>query len=257
MNTLVGVASGLTRAGILDGAFSADSAGLGFSTPTGVVSDDIVNSGVTSVRRRYQSGYVVLDGYIQEAITLAEALENEDPYLKANISVIKAKIKIIDTLFLEVVPPSVMGSISGTAAKKRYEDEDRNLAAAIGILMEDSAANREMLEVANNARLEVAWLREDMDLMHEFCRDNTVNMAARYPPERLFEVAADGTVDAPRFPFNVSDNIFDRSVRKTLYTRREARHVSENRPQFVPVCIDGRLMAALVNAPKVTIEELE
>jgi len=31
----------------------------------------------------------------------------------------------------------------------------------------------------------------------------------------------------------------------------------EKKPQFVPVCINGRLMAVLINAPKVTIEEID
>ncbi len=38
---------------------------------------------------------------------------------------------------------------------------------------------------------------------------------------------------------------------------RQAIRERDKKPQFIPVCIDGRLMAALINAPRVTIEEID
>ena len=51
-------------------------------------------------------------------------------------------------------------------------------------------------------------------------------------------------------------NIFDRpeiDQRDTRLLREDERAV----PQFIPVCVDGRLMAALVNTPVVIIEDFE
>ncbi len=64
-----------------------------------------------------------------------------------------------------------------------------------------------------------------------------------------------GTVSAPDFSFRISTNIF-----KPLASRGEqttdGNGIPVKKPHFIPVCIDGRLMAALINAPTVTIEEI-
>jgi hypothetical protein len=75
----------------------------------------------------------------------------------------------------------------------------------------------------------------------------------------LFEIAEDGSVISPRFSFRISSNIFERLRTSRFDNERLSGpdREREKKPQFVPVCIDGRLMAALVNAPKVTIEEIE
>jgi hypothetical protein len=73
----------------------------------------------------------------------------------------------------------------------------------------------------------------------------------------LFEIEDDGRVIAPRYSFLISSNIFRRLQRGGLPNRRDPDKLPKKSPQFVPVCIDGRLMAALINAPRVTIEEIE
>ena len=157
-----------------------------------------------------------------------------------------------------MVPPSVKGNISGVTAKENYQREDDNLLSAIDVLMEDAEQNQDFLDIANSARMDVAWLSKDMDKMVNFCSTNTLNMAARYPPYRLYEIEDDGSVIAPRFPFSITTNIFRRpKVRKVGDWGPSKDNNNDKKPQFVPVCIDGHLMAVLINAPKVSIEEID
>jgi hypothetical protein len=249
----VGITARLTQAGALEGATAVDTAGLDLTSPGG---ENLINSGLSSLTHTYASGYRALEEYMREAIALAEVLEIEDPYLSAKVSIVQAKTKVLENLYLEVVPPSVRGSISGVTAKKNYQREDNNLLSAIDILMEDAEKNQDFLDIANSARMDVAWLSKDMDKMVNFCSANTLNMASRYSPDRLYEIENDGSVIAPRLPFSITTNIFRRpKVRKVGDWGPSTD--SDKKPQFVPVCIDGRLMAVLTNAPKVTIEEID
>ena len=256
VRTLVGITSRLTQAGALEGATSADTAGLGLTSPGGGGAENLISSGLTSLTHTYGSGYRVLEEYMREAVDLAEVLEIEDPYLSAKVSILQAKTKVLENLFLEVVPPSVRGSISGVTAKENYQREDNNLLSAIDVLMEDAEKNQDFLDIANSARMDVAWLSKDMDKMVSFCSTNTLNMASRYPPGRLYEIEDDGSVVAPRFPFSITSNIFRRPKAKRAESWGPSTG-SDRKPQFVPVCINGRLMAALINAPRVTIEEID
>jgi hypothetical protein len=70
----------------------------------------------------------------------------------------------------------------------------------------------------------------------------------------LYAIAEDGSVLAPNFSFKVTSNIFRPVVRRgDEPTDKNGNPI--RKPYFIPVCIDGRLMAALINAPTVTIEE--
>jgi hypothetical protein len=70
----------------------------------------------------------------------------------------------------------------------------------------------------------------------------------------LYAIADDGTVLTPDFSFRVSTNIF-RALRSEGDQPTDKNGNPIRKPYFIPVCIDGRLMAALINAPTVTIEE--
>jgi hypothetical protein len=121
--------------------------------------------------------------------------------------------------------------------------------------MEDAGQNQDFLDIANSARMDIAWLSKDMEQMVNFCSSATLNMVSRYPPDRLFEIEDDGSVIAPGLPFSISSNIF-----KRLATRKHSdwgpNQKNDKRPYFVPVCINGRLMAVLINVPRVTMEEI-
>jgi hypothetical protein len=257
VNALVATASGLTQAGALEGLFSAQTRGEGL--------EDMIDTGLAGVTYGYNSGYGVLGSYLQEATELVESLGNEDPFLAPKIAIVEAKIKVIATVYLDAVTPNIRGSITEDTARELYELEDSRLASSFEILTRDPRLNREYLEIASHARMDIAWLNEDMEMMADFCNDDSLNMADSYPPERLFEIADDGSVNAPRFSFNIPGNIFGQLKTNVIDSRMNVGRVNNwgpNRkpglkPAFVPVCIDGRLMAALINVPRVSIEEIE
>jgi hypothetical protein len=121
--------------------------------------------------------------------------------------------------------------------------------------MRDAGLNNDFLDIANSARMDIAWLSKDMARMANFCNSNTLNMASRYPPDRLFEITEDGSVIAPMYSFSISSNIFERK-RARRHDNWGPNQRPGKTPHFVPVCINGRLMAALINVPKVTMEEI-
>lgn len=253
VRTLVGTASGLTQAGALDGAFSA-----GIDGAANVQGNNLaylIFSGGTNLTQSYQSGYVVLKKYMSEAVELAEDLELEDPYLSAEVAIVQAKLKVTETLLLESVPISIRGGISSITAREYYQREDNHLQSAIDVLMADALQNQDFLDIANSARMDIAWASKKMESMVELCSSNTLNMASRYTPERLFEVAEDGSVIAPGYPFRLSRNIFS-PVSARPHDNWGPNQKPAKTPRFVPVCINGRLMAALSNVPRVTIEEI-
>ena len=162
---------------------SFDNAGVNLSNPGGAGSETLISSGLSSVTHAYGSGYGVLEGYMQEAVELADILNIEDPYLSAKIAIVQAKTRVLETLYLDVVPLGIRGSATGTVVREKYQHEDSNLSSAIDVLMEDAEQNKDFLDIANSARLDVAWLSKDMEKMADFCKSNTLNMASRYPPQ--------------------------------------------------------------------------
>jgi hypothetical protein len=67
---------------------------------------------------------------------------------------------------------------------------------------------------------------------------------------------ADGTVVAPTFSFPVPTNIFQTKFRRRT-TPKDADGNPIPQPYYTPVCIKSELMAALINAPRVTVSEFE
>ena len=125
---------------------------------------------------------------------------------------------------------------------------------AIDTLSQDIEQNKIFLTAANKVRMEIAWMGKDESRMAAMCTDGTLNSASDYSRDRLYAITDDGRVLAPNFGFRISTNIF-----KPLVSRGEQETdrngIPVRKPHFIPVCIDGRLMAALINAPTVTIEE--
>jgi hypothetical protein len=148
----------------------------------------------------------------------------------------------------------VDGYISGGTKRDRNDREEDRLMTAIDKLSLDPVNNKIFLAAANKALMEIAWLEKDKGRMVAMCTNGSLNSASDYPPDRLYEITEDGMVLSPDFDFRISTNIF-----KPLVSRGE-QPKDENgnpvkKPHFIPVCIDGRLMAALINAPRVIIEE--
>ncbi len=87
--------------------------------------------------------------------------------------------------------------------------------------------------------------------MATMCADGGLDSASDYPPERIYEVTEDGVVIAPDVSMGVSRKLFT-----PIRVKLDSKGNRIKRPHFVPVCVDGRLMAALTHVPKVTIEEV-
>jgi hypothetical protein len=124
------------------------------------------------------------------------------------------------------------------------------------VLAEDPAANAGALAAANATLLDIAWFDNDLRRMQAMCASGALDSSADFPPERLFRISADGSVIAPNFSFYVPSNIFRNKVRR----RKPPRDENGDRipyPYYVPVCVEGELMAALINAPRVIIEEYQ
>ncbi len=207
-----------------------------------------------SPEQEYRAHHDKARKYIDEAAELATKLEDVDEYLSAKIAIAQAKLNVMETADLMAVPAGIRGRMTrGTATKRNDVEEDR-LLTAINKLSEDIENNRLFVNAANKALMEIAWIEKDRTRMDAMCTNGTLNSASEYHPDRLYRVEEDGSVIAPQFSFRVTKNIFKPVVRRgEQQTDRNGNPVKQ--PYFVPVCIDGELMAALIHAPSVTIEE--
>jgi len=209
---------------------------------------------VFSPEQEYSNHFDKAEKYVLEAVELGAKLENLDEYLSAKIAIAQAKLNVMETADLMAVPSGVRGGITRRNARDRNDREEDRLMMAIDELSRDIDNNQAFLTAANKALMEVAWLDKDEGRMAAMCTGGTLNSASEYHSDRLYAVTEGGDVLAPNFSFRISTNIF-----KPLRSRGE-QPTDKNgnpirKPHFIPVCIDGRLMAALINAPTVTIEE--
>ena len=204
--------------------------------------------------QEYRNHFDKAEKYVLEAAELSGKLDSQDEFLSSKIAIAQAKLNVMETADLAAVPAGVRGRITSRTARDRNDLEEDRLMSAIDKLSEDIDNNNVFLAAANKALMEIAWLDKDGDRMLAMCTDGTLNSASEYHPDRLYAIAEDGSVLAPNFSFKVTSNIFKPVVKRG----DEPTDKSGNpirKPYFIPVCIDGRLMAALINAPTVTIEE--
>lgn len=243
VTTLVNIIVNLMENGGLEGEFSPN---------VGEYFDDLERDDYfASMEHEYRNYFHIAEKYVLEAVELSEKLESLDEYLLAKIAIIQAKLKVMETADLAAVPMGVYGYISGGTAKELYEREEARLATAIEKLSRDIDQNEIFLTAANKVRMEIAWLSKDESRMASMCTDGVLNSASDYSPDRLYEVTEGGMVLAPGLSTSISRNLF-RPVR----VRKDSRGNPIKRPHFIPVCIDGRLMAALTHVPRVTVEEV-
>jgi tetratricopeptide (TPR) repeat protein len=208
------------------------------------------------LEHEYRNYFHKAEKYVLEAVELGKKLEDQDEYISAKIAIAQAKLQVMETADLAAVPLGVDGYISGGTKRDRNDREEDRLMTAIDELSRDIEKNKIFLTAANRVVMEIAWLDEDQGRMATMCADGTLNSASDYPRDRLYAITEDGMVLSPDFSFRISNNIF-----KPLVSRGEQptdrNGIPVRKPHFIPVCIDGRLMAALINAPTVTIEEFE
>ena len=206
------------------------------------------------VEHEYRNYFHTAEKYILEAVELGKKLEDVDEYILSKVAIAQAKLNVMDTADRAAVPLGIDGRISGAAEEKLYDCEDDRLMTAIGDLSRDIEKNKSFLTAANKVRMEIAWMGEDTSRMAAMCADGTLNSASDYSPDRLYRIEEDGSVIAPNFGFRISTNVF-KPLRSRDEETKDINGIPVKKPHFVPVCVDGRLMAALINAPTVVIEE--
>jgi len=101
--------------------------------------------------------------------------------------------------------------------------------------------------------MDIAWMNKDEKNMVSMCADKLLDMSAKYSSYRLYDIMEGGRVMAHDLNMRVSKNIFKSLI--TLPRDRSRSNQKPRKPHFIPVCIDGELMAALINAPTVRIKE--
>ncbi len=245
--TLVNIVINLLNSDGLTGAYSAD-----FGD---VLDAEMVSDNEASAESEYRNNFHVPERYLLEAMEIGARLENLDEYISAKIAVLYAKLKVMETADLASVPGGVEGFISKSTKREYYDREEQRLITAIDKLAEDPGANRAFLDAANKIRLEIAWLDKDEGRLRAMCASGTADSASDYPPERLYEIMEGGIVFAPDIGIRVSTNIF-KPLRSGGWQPKDEKGNPVRKPYFKPVCVDGQLMAALIHAPRVTVEEI-
>lgn len=235
----------------------ADKDGLAGSIST-TVTDVSKFPGNEPLRRfdfDYRNSFGRVENYLAEAEELAAKLIYEDKHLQAKVAIVRAKLSVLETADLAKVPMGVRARITQHDVVKRNASDRQQLTTALTALSEDREANAEFIAAANAALLEIAWLDNDRNGMEALCTSGVLDSSAEYPAERLFRIRDDGEVVAPEFSFQIPTNFFKTRTREHRLPRDENGNYVP-RPFFAPVCIGGQLMAALINAPTVSIEEI-
>ena len=249
ITTLVQISTDMMR----DGGLKGDYTSILEDDPSFVEGFDEADIGFLQ-EKTYENYFHMAEAYLLEAQKLAGLLKTNDEYLDAKIAIAMARLKVMETVDLAAVAMGAVGGISKNDAQENYKREDQHLQDAITALSRDVEQNGKFINMASKARMDIAWMSKDEAHMANMCVDGQLDMSGKYSAARLYEILEGGTVVAPNVGYWVSKNIFKaprRSKRKERHSNRSAKI-----PHFVPVCIDGRLMAALVNAPTVTISEL-
>jgi len=259
VGALITTVSELMRDGSLEGEYSQtynDSGNMANQMDS--MSSDISGGGGTDltefgIDESYENYYDLAEAYLIEADELAGNLQDKDEYLRSKIAIIMARLKVMETVELASVPSTVEGGISTATEKKNYKREDKRLKDAIAEFSNDVEKNQQFLDLANQARMDIAWMNKDEKNMVSMCADKLLDMSAKYSSYRLYDIMEGGRVMAHDLNMRVSKNIFKSLI--TLPRDRSRSNQKPRKPHFIPVCIDGELMAALINAPTVRIKE--
>lgn len=249
VTTLVNISSDMMRDGGLKGGYTS----ILEEDPSFVEGFDESDLGFLQ-EKTYENYYYMAEAYLLEAQKLAGLLKTSDEYLDSKIAIAMSRLKVMETVDLAAVDMGAIGGISKNDAQENYDREDKHLQDAIKALSLDVEQNEKFINMASEARMDIAWMSRDEEHMSQMCTDGLLDMSSKYSSNRLYEVLEGGIVVAPNVDLWVSKNLFKgiRSLRKEQRSSNRRGKIAH----FIPVCIDGRLMAALINAPTVTITEL-
>ncbi|MCP4044845.1 MAG: hypothetical protein GY732_02505 [Gammaproteobacteria bacterium] len=229
-----------TRLGDLDQTIDTDAHADGYVIP---------------MESDYSNYFYLAEAYLEEATELGKKLEIEDEYILSKIAIAQAKLKVMETEDFRSVQQGVGGYISSDIASENYKQEEDRLMISIEKLSEDPELNRPYLVAAKRVLMDIVMKDKDEEHMKAMCASGVLDSQDNYPPDRLYEIMEGGKVFAPEIGIRVSTNIFRSSAARN--TRQKDKNGNPiKKPYFMPVCIDGQLMAVLMHAPKVTIEEL-
>lgn len=209
------------------------------------------------ILREYKTYHYLAEKYILEAIELANKLKIQDEFLFSKVAIAQAKLKVMETADLAsakraIAGSLVSGSISKRTAEQKYDREDARLEKAIKDLSRDIEKNASAILAANLTRMDIAWMRKDHSLLQNFCANGTIDNSTQYASENIYDIDEGGNVLAFDLRMKISKNIYK------LLEPRETSSKSKNYriPYFIPVCVNGRLKAALINAPSVVVDEV-
>jgi hypothetical protein len=248
ITTLVNIAADMMRDGGLKGDYTSEFEEVG-------AEDDFANNNMDFVYdKSYENYFSLAEEYLLEAEEIASRLKNKDQFLESKIAIAMARFKVMETQDLAAVARGVSGGISNTDAQESYALQDDRLQNAIKTLSIDAKQNGEFINLASNARMDIAWMSKDEEHMANMCANGQVDMTEKYARGRLYEVLAGGEVHAPNVDLRVSKNIF-KGLRSLNNKNKRYSNRRGKTTHFIPVCINGNLMAALVNAPSVTISD--
>ena len=247
VTTLVNIVVNLMDSGRLKGSYSSHFSDTLYSAEAA--------ENVFPIEHEYRNNFDKPEKYLLEAVEIGKKLENLDEYISSKISILQAKLKVMETADLAAVPMGVGGYISRGTERDYYDREQERVMTAIEELSQDAVTNKIFLDAANKVLMEIAWLDKDEERMMAMCTAGMLNSASDYPPDRLYEVMEGGMVFAPDIGIRISSNIF-RPLRSRGEQPKDKDGNPVKRPYFIPVCIDGHLMAALIHAPRVTVEEV-
>lgn len=244
VKTLLNILSNLTQDNVLKGEYTSE------------LEDQMVDPEdgemLSVFNEEYNNYYYIAKAYIKEAIELASKLNVQDPYIKSKIAIAQAKVNVLDISDLSSVNLGATGGLSNKNAEEQFGQEDGRLLGAIKKLSNDPQKNKGFIRLANNIRMDIAWMSGKKDKLVNMCSDGAPDMSHKYPSSRLYDVMENGDVFAPDVNLRyLAKNIFKRKPSKASVRPGQ----KDRKPFFLPVCINGELKAALVNAPTVTVED--
>jgi len=248
ITTLVQISTDMMRDGGLKGGYTS----ILEEDPNFVEDFDESDLGFLQ-EQTYENYFPMAEAYLIEAEKLATRLKIKDEYLESKIAIAMARLKVMETQDLAAVTMGAIGGISKAEARESYDQQDQRLQNAIKNLSRDAEQNGMFISMASKSRMDIAWMSKDEEQMANMCTDGQLDMTGKYSSDRLFEVQEGGIVVAPSVDLWISKNLF-----KGIRSLGKEKRLSNRRgktPHFIPVCIDGNLMAALINAPRVTISD--
>ena len=113
VTTLINIVVNLMESGSLGGSYS--------SSLSDTLQSPEVSEYVLPIESEYRNNFGKPEKYLLEAVEIAEKLEEVDEYISSKISILQAKLKVMETADLAAVPMGVGGYISKAGLNPSYK----------------------------------------------------------------------------------------------------------------------------------------